>query len=88
MTDNNNNNNNIHSLQVPIDSIQLAKWDIRRTAETPQEFESFKNYIKENGLIYPLTVAKMPKTLELILVAGRRRLRALEALGYSKVIPL
>lgn len=85
MTDNNNNNNNIHSLQVPLDSIQLAKWDIRRTAETPEEFDSFKNFIQENGLINPLTVARISKTGELILVAGLRRLRAVKELRLKTV---
>lgn len=78
-------NKNIQPLQVPIDSLQLAEWDIRRTTETPEEFESFKNSIQENGLIYPLTVVEMTNTDYFIVVAGRRRLRVLKDLGWKTV---
>ena len=80
------NNKNIQSLEVPIDSLQLGEWDIRRTTETPEEFGSFKNSIQENGLIYPLTVAKMSNIEgDSIVIAGRRRLKVLKALGWKTV---
>jgi hypothetical protein len=83
-----NNNSNIQPLRVPIDSLQLAKWDVRRNAENSEEFESFKNSIHENGLINPLTVAKMTNSSDLIIVAGRRRYRAIKELGWKNVLVL
>jgi ParB family chromosome partitioning protein len=78
------NKNKIQSLEIPLDSLQLAEWDIRRTTETQEEFEPFKNPIQENGL-NPLIVARMSKTGELIIVAGRKRLRAVKELGLKTV---
>lgn len=49
----------------------------------PQAMEELKNSIKEFGLIQPVTVRRVESEYEL--VAGERRFRACEQLGYKKI---
>lgn len=82
------NNSQLELIHVPIESLKLAKWDVRRSGDTEEEYETMKNSILENGLIYPLTVAKMKDTEQdddLIVIAGRRRLKVLKELRWKTV---
>jgi len=75
----------LETFEASIDSLTYSKWNVRRNIETEEEFQTIKNSIAENGLLYPLTVARMKNTKKLVIVAGRRRYKALQELGFKKV---
>jgi len=72
------------ALEVPIESINPSKWDIRRRPEDPEEFAALKKSIQEDGLFFPLLVARTENG-DLVIMAGRRRLKALKELGWKTV---
>ena len=63
------------TIYVPINSLRLARWDIRREDQEDEELESLKNSIEEHGLFHPLTVAKTRNTDKLTIMAGKRSRR-------------
>jgi len=72
------------ALEVPIESVNPSKWDIRRRPEDPEEFAALKKSIQEDGLFFPLLVARTEQG-DLVIMAGRRRLKALKELGWKTV---
>lgn len=71
---------------IPIDSLKLAAWDVRRKPYPQDQFGALKLSIETNGLIYPLSAARM-KNGDLLVMAGRHRLKAIKELGW-KTVPL
>lgn len=69
-------------LMLPIEEICPNPSQPRRMINR-EELEGLSNSIKENGLIYPITVRKTSRGFELI--TGQRRIAAFKALGRDKI---
>lgn len=65
--------------EVSLDSIVPNRFQPRREFAA-EAIESLSSSIRQNGLLQPLVVRRVPSGFELI--AGERRLRALKALGH------
>lgn len=83
----------VYSKELGLDKNQISKIKIEKIRKNP--FQPRKNFdenalnelaqsIKEYGLIQPIIVLK--KGEEFILVAGERRLRASEILGFDEIL--
>lgn len=70
---------------MPIESLKLARWDIRREDQEDEMLESLKNSILEHGLFNPLTVVRMSNSQKLIIMAGKRRFNALKELECKQI---
>ena len=69
-------------VNIPMDMIGQNPNQPRKYFD-PEAMEELKNSIKEFGLIQPVTVRRVDSEYEL--VAGERRFRACEQLGYKKI---
>ncbi len=69
-------------LMLPIEEICPNPSQPRRRINR-EELEGLTNSIKENGLIYPITVRRTSRGFELI--TGQRRIAAFRALGRDKI---
>lgn len=68
--------------EISIDSIVPNRFQPRREFST-EAIESLASSIRQNGLLQPLVVRRVPSGFELI--AGERRLRAIKAIGQRTV---
>ena len=71
-------------LELPLDKIQISEWDVRKYPEDPDRFASLIQSIREDGLMMPVTVMDL-KNGKYLLVAGRRRLKACQELGWQNI---
>jgi ParB family chromosome partitioning protein len=68
--------------QIEIKNINTNPFQPRLEFD-PERLEQLKNSISENGVIQPITVREVDGGYELI--AGERRLRAVQELGFSEI---
>jgi ParB family chromosome partitioning protein len=69
-------------LEIPIDKISASPFQSRRAFD-PGKLAELAESIKERGVIQPVVVRPVNDTYELI--AGERRLRAVQKLGWSAI---
>ena len=78
----------VMTLDVPIEKLKLARWDIRKEAEDDEdqeEIESLKQSISDHGLFNPLSVVRTRDSDKYTVSGGRRRFRALKELGWKQI---
>ena len=69
-------------LLVPTDQIRASPWQARNEFSQP-ELDALTESIRQNGLLQPISLRKVPEGYQLI--AGERRLRACRQAGMDKV---
>lgn len=69
--------------EIPLNSIKIYK-QVRKDFNNEQ-LKELQESIKENGLLTPITVAKINKSSEYRLICGERRVRACTSLGYETI---
>jgi ParB family chromosome partitioning protein len=72
-------------MELPIDQIRANPYQPRR-AVAPEALEELKASIKQAGLLQPVVVRPAPEGgTGYQLIAGERRLRACQALGWERI---
>ncbi len=70
--------------EIAISSIRANQYQPRKTFKS-EELEELKNSISASGLLQPITVRKLSEDNSYELVAGERRLRAVQLLGWTNI---
>lgn len=70
-------------LRLKVDSIEASPYQARTNFD-PSEVESLAQSIRENGLLQPVSVRRLP-TGKYQLIAGERRLRACKLAGLQEI---
>lgn len=68
-----------------IDATLIVPGNNDRTIFNPKQLKELANSIQQNGLIQPVTVRKIDDTELYQIIAGERRYRAIELLGWLEV---
>lgn len=70
--------------EIPISSIRANQYQPRKTFKA-EELEELRNSIRVTGLLQPITVRQLSEDNSFELVAGERRLRAAQLLGWTNI---